>query len=130
MLLENHRISLEVILCDTSKWDDSSDTDSLESTTTGDSSEPEEEEVPSLFYAVLGGSFDDDNLARPAILVRQRYGSTYIRENPNELYCVHTGTLSKINPMFAFHRDPDSRPRFSGGFATLLRIVFTRPMHP
>ncbi|KAK8083534.1 HET-domain-containing protein [Apiospora saccharicola] len=108
MLFEKDRITLEVILCATSMRNDTSNThfsnsylsDSLRSRI-GESGDPEGE--PSLFYAVLDGSFDDDNLARPAILVRQEHDSTYRREHHDELYRVHAGTLSKSNPTFALY---------------------------
>ncbi|KAK7988524.1 hypothetical protein PG989_008839 [Apiospora arundinis] len=80
MLLEKDRISLEVIMCASSRG-------------------------PNDAYALLDGSFDEDYLARPAILLRQVHDSVYERINPSKLYCVHRGTDSRRNPQIAFGGD-------------------------
>lgn len=100
MLLENDRISIDTILCATSVFIGSgsnivSKSEFIYKYEVGEES--------CFFYAVLDGSFNEDYLARPAILVRRRHASIYRRVNYGALYCVHTGTLPNINPKIAMN---------------------------
>ncbi|KAK6842694.1 HET-domain-containing protein [Apiospora arundinis] len=108
MLLEKDRISLEVIMCASSRG-------------------------PTYAYALLDGSFDEDYLARPAILLHQVRDSVYERVTFWKLYCVHRGSGSRYNPQIAFGDDKPNwilDPPVMLKEAKRVRITLVTGVHP